>query len=51
LPVALKKMLDDSQKAKALGSAGRVEVRLKYSNERLAIDLVENLLAPLVSIK
>jgi glycosyltransferase involved in cell wall biosynthesis len=51
LTVALNSMLDDSQKAKALGFAGRAAVRLKYSNEKLSTDLVENLLAPLVSIK
>ena len=37
--------------AKQFGEQGRAAVHEKYSNDRLAKELVENILAPLVSTK
>ena len=48
---ALCTMLGDSVEAKQFAEQGSVAVHQKYSNDRLAKELVENILAPLVSIK
>ena len=44
-------MLGDSVQAKQFAEQGSVAVHQKYSNDRLAKELVENILAPLVSTK
>ena len=44
-------MLGDTDHAKQFGEKGRAAVHEKYSNDRLAKELVENILAPLVSTK
>jgi glycosyltransferase involved in cell wall biosynthesis len=44
----LSAMLSDKLKAKQLAEQGRAAVNEKYSNDRLARELVENILAPLV---
>jgi hypothetical protein len=44
-------MLGDTEQAKQFGEQGRAAVHEKYSNDRLAKELVENILAPLVSTK
>ncbi|WP_407680929.1 glycosyltransferase family 4 protein, partial [Candidatus Chordibacter forsetii] len=48
---ALSAMLGDTVQAKQFGEQGRAAVHKKYSNDRLAKELVENILAPLVSTK
>ena len=48
---ALSTMLGDTVLAKQFGEQGRAAVHQKYSNDRLAKELVENILAPLVSTK
>jgi len=48
---ALSAMLGDTVQAKQFGEQGRAAVHEKYSNDRLAKELVENILAPLVSNK
>ena len=48
---ALSAMLGDTDQAKQFGEQGRAAVHKKYSNDRLAKELVENILAPLVSTK
>ena len=48
---ALSAMLGDTDQAKQFGEQGRAAVHEKYSNDRLAKELVENILAPLVSTK
>ena len=48
---ALSTMLSDSEQAKQLAQQGRAAVYEKYSNDRLARELVENILAPLVPTK
>ena len=48
---ALSTMLGDSMQAKQFAVQGREVVHQKYSNGRLAKELVENILAPLVSTK
>jgi glycosyltransferase involved in cell wall biosynthesis len=48
---ALSMMLSDTERAKQLGEQGKAAVHEKYSNEQLAKELVENILAPLVSTK
>ena len=48
---ALSTMLGDSVQAKKFAEQGRVAVHKKYSNEQLAKELVENILAPLISTK
>jgi glycosyltransferase involved in cell wall biosynthesis len=48
---ALSTMLSDTEQAQQFGEQGREAVHEKYSNERLAKELVENILAPLVSTK
>ena len=48
---ALNDLLSNSEQAKQFGEQGNVAVREKYSNNRLAKELVENILAPLVSTK
>ena len=48
---ALCTMLGDSVQAKQFAEQGSVAVHQKYSNDRLAKELVENILAPLVSTK
>jgi len=48
---ALRTMLSDKLQAKQLADQGRAAVHEKYSNDRLARELVENILAPLVPTK
>ena len=48
---ALRTMLSDKLQAKQLADQGRAAVHEKYSNDRLARELVENILAPLVATK
>jgi glycosyltransferase involved in cell wall biosynthesis len=48
---ALSTMLSDKLQAKQLAEQGRAAVHEKYSNDRLARELVENILAPLVPTK
>ena len=48
---ALNDLLNNSEQAKQLGEQGKAAVHEKYSNERLAKELVENFLAPLVTTK
>jgi glycosyltransferase involved in cell wall biosynthesis len=48
---ALSTMLGDSVQAKKFAEQGKAAVHEKYSNERLAKELVENILAPLVASK
>jgi len=48
---ALSTMLCDKLQAKQLAQQGRAAVHEKYSNDRLARELVENILAPLVPTK
>ena len=48
---ALSTMLCDKLQAKQLAEQGRAAVYEKYSNDRLARELVENILAPLVATK
>jgi len=48
---ALSTMLSDKLQAKQLAEQGRAAVHEKYSNDRLARELVENILAPLVATK
>ena len=48
---ALNDLLSNSEQAKQFGVQGKVAVHEKYSNDRLAKELVENILAPLVSTK
>ena len=48
---ALSMMLGDREQAKQFGEQGREAVHEKYSNDRLARELVENILAPLVATK
>jgi glycosyltransferase involved in cell wall biosynthesis len=48
---ALSTMLSDKLQAKQLAEQGREAVHEKYSNDRLAVELVENILAPLVATK
>ena len=48
---ALSTMLCDKLQAKQLAQQGRAAVYEKYSNDRLARELVENILAPLVATK
>jgi len=45
----LNDLLSNSEQAKQFGVQGKVAVHEKYSNDRLAKELVENILAPLVS--
>jgi glycosyltransferase involved in cell wall biosynthesis len=47
----LNDLLNNSERAKQFGEQGKAAVHEKYSNERLAKELVENILAPLVSTK
>ena len=44
-------MLSDNEQAKQFAVQGREVVHQKYSNGRLAKELVENILAPLVTTK
>ena len=48
---ALSLMLSDTEQAKQFAEQGRAVANEKYSNDRLAKELVENILAPLVSNK
>ena len=48
---SLSSMLGDSVQAKQFGQQGRAAVHQKYSNDQLARELVENILAPLVATK
>ncbi len=48
---ALNTALSDKVQAKKFGEQGRTAVHEKYSNDRLAKELVENVLAPLISTK
>ena len=48
---SLGKMLSDTEQAQQFAEQGRVVVHQKYSNEQLARELVENILAPFVSTK
>ncbi len=48
---ALSTMLGDSVKAKQFAEQGREAVHQKYSNDQLAKELIENILAPLVATK
>ena len=48
---ALSTMLTDTEQAKQFGEQGREAIHEKYSNDRLAMELVENILAPLVATK
>ena len=48
---ALSTMLRDSKQAQQFAEQGREAVHQKYSNDRLAKELVENILAPLLSTK
>ena len=48
---AMSTMLSDKLQAKQLAQQGRAAVHEKYSNDRLARELVENILAPLVPTK
>ena len=48
---ALSLMLSDTEQAKQFAEQGRTVANEKYSNDRLAKELVENILAPLVSTK
>ena len=48
---ALSMMLSDTERAKQLGEQGKAAVHEKYSNEQLAKELVENILAPSVASK
>ncbi|MEK9773755.1 MAG: glycosyltransferase family 4 protein [Opitutae bacterium] len=48
---ALSTMLGDSKQAQQFGEQGREAVHPKYSNDKLARELVENILAPLVATK
>ena len=48
---ALSLMLSDTEQAKQFAEHGRAVAKEKYSNDRLAKELVENILAPLVSTK
>ena len=41
--------LDDHEATQRLGKKGRVAVQQNYSNEKLASQLVENILAPVVA--
>ena len=47
----LNDMLRNTGQAEEYGEQGRLAVHKKYSNEQLAKELVENILAPLVSTK
>ena len=46
---ALNDLLSNTEQAKQFAEQGKAAVHEKYSNERLAKELVENILAPLVS--
>ena len=46
---ALAARLDDHEATQRLGKKGRVAVQQNYSNEKLASQLVENILAPVVA--
>ena len=48
---ALTARLDDLESTKSFGKKGRAVVRRSYSNEKLANQLVKNILAPLASSK
>ena len=48
---ALNDLLSNSEQAKQFGEQGKAAVHEKYSNDRLAKELVENILAPLVATK
>jgi glycosyltransferase involved in cell wall biosynthesis len=48
---ALSTLLSDTEQAQQFAEQGRAVVNLKYSNDKLAEELVENILAPLVSTK
>jgi len=48
---ALNDLLSDTEQAKQFGKQGKSAVHEKYSNERLAKELVENILAPLFTTK
>jgi glycosyltransferase involved in cell wall biosynthesis len=48
---ALDVLLNNIERAKQFGEQGKAAVHEKYSNERLAKELVENILAPLVLTK
>ena len=48
---SLSNMLSDTEQAQRLAEQGRAVVNAKYSNDKLAEELVENILAPLVSTK
>jgi glycosyltransferase involved in cell wall biosynthesis len=48
---ALNGLLSNTEQAKQFAEQGKAAVHEKYSNERLAKELVENILAPLVSTK
>jgi glycosyltransferase involved in cell wall biosynthesis len=48
---AMNDLLSNSEQAKQYGEQGRAAVHEKYSNYRLANELVEKILAPLVSTK
>jgi len=48
---ALSTMLGDNEQVQQFRERGRAAVHLKYSNDRLAKELVENILAPFVSTK
>ena len=48
---AMNDLLSNSEQAKQYGEQGRAAVHEKYSNERLAKKLLENILAPLVATK
>jgi glycosyltransferase involved in cell wall biosynthesis len=48
---ALSTMLSDTEQAKQFGEQGREAVHNKYSNVQLAKELVENILAPIVTTK
>jgi glycosyltransferase involved in cell wall biosynthesis len=48
---AMNDLLSNSEQAKQYGEQGKAAVHEKYSNEQLAEELVENILAPLVPTK
>ena len=48
---AMNDLLSNSEQAKQYGEQGKAAVHEKYSNDRLARELVENILAPLVPTK
>ena len=49
LPIALEQILKDSEVSKKMGIYGRNLVIQKYSNEKLAKSLIDNILAPAIA--